>query len=840
MDLGFLHFKLLGTGTKRQLVELGSAMAPRRPRGGSQPSPIAAARKQGRLFLKVLEADMSADDDIDVMHTLLHSYFHSNNAQRAKRRWQLLRTLYNSRPMTRRRKRKKKPDDLVDSSTFATSSDDELPDPTKDKHSKPSATKPPISPPESSKLDDDTSSPWPAFDSDDDILPDQATTQDKGFGKTANNPKPDQDPRKFRYHLSPTHFLLTLPSTAEPSVSQTVQALISLPPIAKLVRLESRVASVQKLVDLIDLLFAPTSYLKIQASMKNIAEISGCASPSPWKQQEEHDVVEGIKILHHTASPDCLRYLVERYRQATQVESLQDQHWARGSCSRGQDQSTGIGWGRGVDENGVGSAISQPGGGAVFGHEELELLLGGGQGGPRFPPTYWAVGFGKPKLTSIGARLLHTAFYPLLQCHRSLIAVFELLYHVYIAPLMQNVHLQGSRIERFLAIRDEEMLIDVCTRQGFVGLFDRSGDDDIGTERLDADFGAFQSSLSRSHSESTTSSASSPLKHTYLLRSSLGLQPSTPKEGSTGLQDTQLPTPQSLKRKCAVDEKNQHTSPPQKETDPARRKRRATTPYRNAVSAGCHWGTCTQEAEAVVSDNSASSKALPSQPARYQTKHCRRSYIRRIKRYDFNLFDLTGRWTCSELPIGLASVSAIAEIVKSLRSRGYTHAQIIQEFKHLKLPAEAKPPGRTKFQDWRNRLRSDPQYDPSKVGSSSPKPTRPTAVLVSSQLQAGASDPAATQVNQLGARRSQTRARAALAPTPAEPQPQAQQKAESHAQFQAQPQSPAQPQTSSRISSADSESSALRPETSSDQPLGLNLHTAGNHSTTALSFRTII
>ncbi|KAL8708010.1 MAG: hypothetical protein Q9220_007052 [cf. Caloplaca sp. 1 TL-2023] len=517
------------------------------------------------------------------MSEFLRSYLQSNNSRTLEQRWQLLRTFYEDRPMKRRKRGKKGQNegplptpspagsDEEDMATFANgfgSDDDERP--LRSDQTAPDSLLHPVS-------------PQPNRITTDKFPPPIASQEEASSGReTSQSSNPSSIPNKFNFYVSEVHLRLTA-SNAEPSVLQTLDEILKLPDIVALFENEHDDA-VSRIVDFVDRLFSPKDYVKIQASMKNLSKITGL---SRVRQSEDYHI--GGKMMDRSRAPVCLLNLEDGWRKAVQVESLQDEHWAKVKwliltvqsyswwldlcdlLSAPEDDGNGVFVRTLVRKAKTEARQARTQQASVhriysdrhYLKEAVAPYLGAGKKWVAF----LAVGKAahvlhrhqgllalvpQSRLRSIGPRLLQVVFDRLILRHPSLSAVAQKLHDAYVSPLMQDVPLHHSVVGQFIDI-DGDGLANACAenQNGFVGLFDTDHSQQDLTIHLPATPRTPRRSASITTTTTTTSSSASSREATNRehtsgpvaeKRSKPKPNPSTPKS-STTVANIQLPTP---------------------------------------------------------------------------------------------------------------------------------------------------------------------------------------------------------------------------------------------------------------------------------------------------------
>ena len=433
------------------------------------------------------------------MSEFLRSYLQSNNSRRLERRWQLLRTFYEDRPMKRRKRGKKEQNEVPLPTPSPAGSDEDMatfPDgfgsDDDDDDERPLRSDPittdslphPVSPQRILITTDNLPPP---------ISPQEEASSGRETSKSSN---PGNIPNEFNFYLSEVHLRLTASNT-EPSVRQTLEEILTLPDIVALFR-NGQDDAVSRIVDFVDRLFSPKSYVKMQASMKNLSTITGL---SRVRQSEDYHI--GGKMMDRSTAPVCLLNLEDGWRKAVQVESLQDEHWAKvkwliltvqsyswwlelcGLLSAPEDNKNGV-FVRTLVRKAKAEArqartqqasVHQTYSDRHYLKEAVAPYLGAGKKWVDFlavgkaahvlhrhqgllalvPQSLYVlapfrtvivplvlIATGPPRLRRIGARLLQVVFDRLILRYPSLSAVARKLHDAYVSPLMQDVPLHHS------------------------------------------------------------------------------------------------------------------------------------------------------------------------------------------------------------------------------------------------------------------------------------------------------------------------------------------------------------------------------------------------------------
>ncbi|KAI4255914.1 MAG: hypothetical protein LQ352_002336 [Teloschistes flavicans] len=560
-------------------------------------SPPAAAREKAQEFLEALNSPgLSIKDETETAYEFLRRYLEPDDPGRMKQRWRVLRKICEDGRVSRRSKRTNKANSQTKTRRHGTTDNDpsdghertSSPDEFDCSSSPTSDAAPPV---------DHTEVQYPRLDHSDDSLP--ATSADEREDRSANRKDHHtRDDHDIYFNMDEFHLRVSS-STTEPSVRETVSALMAHPAL----REHYPTLRFKRLIEkFVNALFSPASYYKVVESIQNILQISSYSVGIKTPREDRDDMK--IKMQIAGKEPLCLRGLRDRWRQVMIIEKLQDPLWIRvkhlvlsvqsysywltlsnlltkpdceeadfvrglvkraKKCERAQLRSSGKLTTRKASSDSrylhlaVAQHLGLPGGEKQWrdfiAHAKAAHVL----------HRHWgllAIVSHKTIYKEIGRDILQVAFKELLHRHPSLNRVAQALFHVYMEPLLGPGTLERSTLQGIMEINDHGQLVQKCLTHadGFVGVL-KNHDPNApeGSTWSDTDsIDSYQSVCSRStppssptatpqHVESQTDEQhGSPTRS--LSEQSRGsttpiiLAPSTPAATKSALKN-QLPTP---------------------------------------------------------------------------------------------------------------------------------------------------------------------------------------------------------------------------------------------------------------------------------------------------------
>lgn len=238
-----------------------------------------------------------------------------------KQRWRVLRKICEDGRVSRRSKRTNKANSQTKTRRHGTTDNDpsdghertSSPDEFDCSSSPTSDAAPPV---------DHTEVQYPRLDHSDDSLP--ATSADEREDRSANRKDHHtRDDHDIYFNMDEFHLRVSS-STTEPSVRETVSALMAHPAL----REHYPTLRFKRLIEkFVNALFSPASYYKVVESIQNILQISSYSVGIKTPREDRDDMK--IKMQIAGKEPLCLRGLRDRWRQVMIIEKLQDPLWIR-------------------------------------------------------------------------------------------------------------------------------------------------------------------------------------------------------------------------------------------------------------------------------------------------------------------------------------------------------------------------------------------------------------------------------------------------------------------------------------------------------------------------------